>query len=55
MCFSFLQKPYTEDWEADKTLYYPYDDSPELRRVAKAQKSLSDVSTKNLAGDHIPV
>lgn len=25
-------------------MYYPYSDSPELRRVAKAQKDLSDVS-----------
>lgn len=25
-------------------MYYPYSDSPELRRVAKAQEVLSDVS-----------
>lgn len=24
-------------------MYYPYSDSPELRRVAKAQEALSDV------------
>lgn len=41
----FPKKPYTEDWESDKTMFYPYDDSPELRRVAQAQKALSDVST----------
>lgn len=26
-------------------MYYPYSDSPELRRVAKAQEVLSDVSS----------
>lgn len=26
-------------------MFYPYSDSPELRRVAKAQEVLSDVST----------
>ncbi|KAJ6660796.1 hypothetical protein lerEdw1_017422, partial [Lerista edwardsae] len=44
--FFFLKKQYTEDWEADKSLFYPYDDSPELRRVAQAQKSLSDIVYK---------
>lgn len=38
------QKLYTEAWDEDKTMYYPYSDSPELRRVAKAQEVLSDVS-----------
>lgn len=37
------QKRYTEDWNEEKTMYYPYSDSPELRRVAKAQEVLSDV------------
>lgn len=40
----FVQKLYTEAWDEDKTMYYPYSDSPELRRVAKAQEVLSDVS-----------
>lgn len=39
-----VQKLYTEAWDEDKTMYYPYSDSPELRRVAKAQEVLSDVS-----------
>lgn len=46
-CCSWLyafQKLYTEAWDEDKILYYPYSDSPELRRVAKAQEVLSDVS-----------
>lgn len=38
-----LQKLYTEDWNEEKTMFYPYSDSPELRRVAKAQEVLSDV------------
>ncbi len=38
------QKLYTEAWDEEKTMYYPYSDSPELRRVAKAQEVLSDVS-----------
>lgn len=38
------QKLYTEAWDDEKTMYYPYSDSPELRRVAKAQQVLSDVS-----------
>lgn len=42
---SVFQKLYTEAWDEDKTMYYPYSDSPELRRVAKAQEVLSDVST----------
>lgn len=29
-------------------MFYPYSDSPELRRVAKAQEVLSDVSTHNI-------
>ena len=41
--FAF-QKLYTEAWDEDKTMFYPYSDSPELRRVAKAQEVLSDVS-----------
>lgn len=41
---SAFQKLYTEAWDEDKTMYYPYSDSPELRRVAKAQEVLSDVS-----------
>lgn len=39
----FYQKRYTEDWDLEKTMCYPYSDSPELRRVAKAQEVLSDV------------
>lgn len=30
-------------------MFYPYNDSPELRRVAQAQKALSDVSEMQLA------
>lgn len=32
------------DWDDDKTMFFPYTDSPELQRVAKAQEALSDVS-----------
>lgn len=32
------------DWEDEKTMFFPYSDSPELQRVANAQKALSDVS-----------
>lgn len=39
-----LQKNYTLDWEDEKTMFFPYTDSPELQRVAKAQEALSDVS-----------
>lgn len=39
-----LQKNYTSDWEDEKTMFFPYTDSPELQRVAKAQEALSDVS-----------
>lgn len=39
-----IQKNYTLDWEEDKTMFFPYTDSPELQRVAKAQEALSDVS-----------
>lgn len=46
LAFFCFKKLYTEDWEGDKTLFYPYNDSPELRRVAQAQKALSDVSIK---------
>lgn len=38
-----VQKLYKESWEEEKTLFFPYSDSPELRRVAKAQEVLSDV------------
>lgn len=38
-----LQKNYTSDWDEDKTMFFPYTDSPELQRVAKAQEALSDV------------
>lgn len=38
------QKNYTLDWEDEKTMFFPYADSPELQRVAKAQAALSDVS-----------
>lgn len=41
---SSVQKLYTEVWDEEKTMFYPYSDSPELRRVAKAQEVLSDVS-----------
>ena len=40
-----MQKLYTEDWDLEKASFLPYSDSPELRRVAKAQEALSDVST----------
>lgn len=40
-----LQKLYKEAWEEEKTMFCPYSDSPELRRVAKAQEVLSDVSS----------
>lgn len=44
--FEYLyQKLYTEVWDEEKTMYYPYSDSPELRRVAKAQEVISDVRT----------
>lgn len=39
-----VQKNYTLDWEDEKTMFFPYTDSPELQRVAKAQEALSDVS-----------
>lgn len=39
-----FQKNYTMDWDDDKTMFFPYTDSPELQRVAKAQEALSDVS-----------
>ena len=42
--FHLVQKLYTELWDEEKTMFYPYSDSPELRRVAKAQEVLSDVS-----------
>lgn len=38
-----VQKLYKEYWEEEKTMFFPYSDSPELRRVAKAQEVLSDV------------
>lgn len=44
MTLHLVQKLYAEAWEEEKTLFYPYSDSPELRRVAKAQEALSDVS-----------
>ncbi len=44
MTLHLVQKLYTEAWDEEKTLFYPYSDSPELRRVAKAQEVLSDVS-----------
>lgn len=44
MTCHLVQKLYTEAWDEEKILYYPYSDSPELRRVAKAQEVLSDVS-----------
>lgn len=44
MTLHLIQKLYTEAWDEEKTMYYPYSDSPELRRVAKAQEVLSDVS-----------
>ncbi|CAK7314135.1 NEB [Vulpes lagopus] len=40
------KKLYTEDWEADKSLFYAYNNSPLPRRVAQAQKALSDVKYK---------
>ncbi|TRY59272.1 hypothetical protein DNTS_016356 [Danionella cerebrum] len=43
------KKLYTELWDEEKTMYYPYSDSPELRRVAKAQKDLSDAKYTSLA------
>lgn len=42
---NLFQKLYTEAWDEEKTMFYPYSDSPELRRVAKAQQVLSDVRT----------
>lgn len=39
-----FQKNYTLDWDSEKTMFFPYTDSPELQRVAKAQEALSDVS-----------
>lgn len=44
MTLHLVQKLYTESWDEEKTMFYPYSDSPELRRVAKAQEVLSDVS-----------
>lgn len=44
MTLFIVQKLYTEAWDEEKTMLYPYSDSPELRRVAKAQEALSDVS-----------
>lgn len=42
------QKLYTEDWDEEKTAFFPYSDSPELRRVAKAQEVLSDVRVEHI-------
>lgn len=36
-------------------MFCPYSDSPELRRVAKAQEVLSDVSSKSLQENLIKI
>ena len=49
-----MQKLYTEDWDLEKASFLPYSDSPELRRVAKAQEALYNLTKRIKAGVATP-